>query len=61
MDRTEREAMARQWLAASLRWSATLDRCRADHEARGRVLALARRDVEATHRPAPAEREHRVA
>ena len=60
MDRTERETMARQWLAASLQWSTTLDRLRTDHEARGRVLALERRDIETTQRPA-AEPEHRVA
>jgi hypothetical protein len=58
MDRTERETMARQWLAANLRWSATLDRLRADHRRSGCVVALPHRDGEALRGP---EREHRVA
>jgi hypothetical protein len=63
MDRIERETMARQWLAASLQWSATLDRCRVEHEARGRVLALERRDIDVDipHAPGTGERDHRVA
>jgi hypothetical protein len=61
MDRIDQEMTARRWLVASLRWSATLDRCRADHEARGRMLTLERRDVEAADTPETAERPTRVA